>query len=178
VNKDQRSRRSRPQPVPVFNKRFAAALQRFGAALLETSAVSHSGIKGTKREDAFRDFIAERLPKRYGVASGEVVDQFNTAGPQLDVLIYDQTRNFSFSDGQIHVLPAEALLASIEIKSKLDSNEIRRSCEAARRLRALRPFKSVLGGGAISALSRRKVSGPATSTASSLMGRIWGRPNG
>jgi hypothetical protein len=147
------NKRSRPrppklksQPIPVFNTRFAAALNHFGAALLETSGITHTGIKGTKREDAFRNFLAERLPKRYGVASGEIVDQLNTTGPQLDVLVYDQTRDFSFSDGTIHVLPAEALLVSIEVKTKLDANEVRRCCEAARRLRALKPFKETLGG--------------------------------
>jgi hypothetical protein len=136
----------RSQPIPAFNTRFAAALNHFGAALLETSGIAHKGIKGTKREDAFRNFLAERLPKRYGVASGEVVDQLNTIGPQLDVLVYDQTRDFSFSDGTIHVLPAEALLVSIEVKTKLDANEIRKCCEAARKLRTLKPFKVALGG--------------------------------
>jgi len=136
----------RAQPVPVVNNRFAAALLRFGAALLETSAVTHTGIKGAKREDDLRAFIKERLPTRYGVATGEVVDQFNTSSPQLDVLVFDQTRNFSFSEGAGHVLPAEALLASIEVKSKLNAGEVEKSCIAARKLRALRPFKMGLGG--------------------------------
>ncbi len=141
-----KQKRARAQPVPVVNNRFAAALHRFGAAFLETSAVTHTGIKGTKREDALRVFIAERLPTRYGVATGEVVDQFNTSSPQLDVLVFDQTRNFSFSEGTGHVLPAEALLASIEVKSKLSAEEVKKSCIAARKLRALRPFKADLGG--------------------------------
>jgi hypothetical protein len=75
-----------------------------------------------------------------------VVDQFNVAGPQLDVLVFDQTRNFSFSDGEVCILPAEALLASIEVKSKLDAAEVERSSKAARKLRMLRPFKATLGG--------------------------------
>lgn len=137
---------ARAQPLPVVNNRFAAALQQFGAALLETSAVTHTGTKGTKREDALRAFIKERLPTRYGVATGEVVDQFNTSSPQLDVLVFDQTRNFSFSDGDGHVLPAEALIASIEVKSKLNAKEVEKSCIAARKLRALRPFKRGLAG--------------------------------
>jgi hypothetical protein len=83
---------------------------------------------------------------RYGVATGQVIDQLNVAGPQLDVLIFDRTRDFSFSDGDIHILAAEALLASIEIKSKLDSTEVRKSSEAARKLRALKPFKRPLAG--------------------------------
>jgi Domain of unknown function (DUF6602) len=138
--------RARSEPVPMVNNRFSAAVQRLGAALLESSADNHTGIKGTQREDAFRQFIADRLPKRYGVASGLVVDQFNTASPQLDVLVFDQTRNFSFNDGETQILPAEALLVSIEIKSRLNADEVSKICEAARKLRQLRPFKTALGG--------------------------------
>lgn len=130
----------------MFNNRFAAALKRLGASLLASSADTHMGVRGENREGSFREFVAGRLPTRYGVASGLVVDQFNTASPQLDVLIYDQTRDFSFSDGDIHVLPAEALLVSIEVKSRLTSTVVGEVCEAARKLRMLKPHKISLGG--------------------------------
>jgi hypothetical protein len=95
------------------------------------------------------------------------VDQLNATGPQLDVLVYDQNRDFSFSDGTIHILPAEALLVSIEVKTKLDANGVRRCCEAARRLRALKPFKESLGGKDIGPRAQRF----ATCIASLLMRR-------
>jgi hypothetical protein len=151
----EKRRLPRPRPIPVFNKRFRGALIRFGADLLETSEIKNTSIKGTKREDAFRKFWAERLPQRYGVAAGEVVDQLNSSGPQLDVLVYDRTRDFSFSDGDIHILPAEALLASIEVKSKLDANEVAKSCKAAKKLRALCPFRAPLGGRDIGATTNQ-----------------------
>jgi len=72
--------KSAKKAEPVFSTRFASALSHFGATLLETSGIAHSGIKGTK--DAFRNFLEERLPRRYGVACGEVVDQHNSIGPQ------------------------------------------------------------------------------------------------
>lgn len=165
------------KPIPAFNARFAAALNHFGAALLETSAVGHSGIKGTKREDAFRLFLEQRLPKRYGVASGEVVDQLNTVGPQLDVLVFDQTRDFSFSDGAIHILPAEALLVSIEVKSKLNANEVKKSCDAARKLRSLRPFKLALAGIDIGTGNESRIL-CVTCTVCSPMNRTSWRPHG
>jgi hypothetical protein len=146
MQKVDKRRLPRPQPIPVFNKRFRGAPMRFGADLLETSEIKNTTINGTKREGAFREFWAERLPQRYGVAAGEVVDQLNSSGPQLDVLVYDRMRDFSFSDGDIHILPAEALLVSIEVKSKLDASEVAISCKAARKLRALCPFRAPLGG--------------------------------
>jgi uncharacterized protein DUF6602 len=154
IGTERRASFPRPKPISIVNDRFSAALKHLGAALLETSHVTNSGIKGGKREEAFRHFVQQRLPSRFGVATGEVVDQFNLSSPQLDVLIFDKMRDFSLSDGDIQILPAEALLASIEVKSKLTASEIRESSQAARKLRALRPFGSKLGGRDMGALEK------------------------
>jgi hypothetical protein len=140
--------RPRPKPVPVVNNRFSAALARFGAALLETSAIASTTSKGTKREDEFRRFLAERLPSKYGVTNGGIVDLLNQASPQLDALVFDQSRNFAFSGGEqdVKVLPAEALLVSIEVKSKLDAGEVMKSCAAAQKLRKFKPYRMPLAG--------------------------------
>jgi hypothetical protein len=42
-------------------------------------------------------------------------------------------RDFPFSEGNEHILPAEALLASIEVKSRLTGDEVRKSSEAAQK---------------------------------------------
>jgi hypothetical protein len=44
------------------------------------------------------------------------------------------------------VLPAEALLATVEVKSKLTADELSRSVEAAKKLRGLQPFGRPLAG--------------------------------
>jgi hypothetical protein len=46
----------------------------------------------------------------------------------------------------VGVLAAEALLASVEVKSVLTAQELEKSCTAARSLRALRPFGNALVG--------------------------------
>lgn len=136
----------RAHAVPVFTDAFLATAQELKAGVLRTRNVHHSGTKGAMREDSLATFLKAQLPKIYGVVSGETVDLDNRAGPQLDVLIYDQSRNFPFISNASVVLPAEALLASIEVKSKLNSAGIASSIEAVRRLRSLRPFKKELAG--------------------------------
>lgn len=89
------------------------------------------------------------LPGKYQVTSGIVVDTYNKHSPQLDVLIFDQTEDFPFSaaaDKGVGVLAAEALLASVEVKSRLTAQEIEKSCRAAKNLRALRPYGKALIG--------------------------------
>ena len=92
----------------------------------------------------------------YGVTAGEVVDLENHSGPQLDVLFYDRTRNFPFVSEHSVVLPSEALLASIEVKSRLNSGEVSDCLRKARNLQTLRPFKKPLAGRNIGDLKKSR----------------------
>jgi hypothetical protein len=91
-----------------------------------------------------RELFEEHLPTTFTVAGGEAVDLFQSHSPQLDVVIFDSSRNFAFYEGNSVILPAEALLVSIEVKSKLTKDEISKSLKAAAKLRELRPFKKKL----------------------------------
>lgn len=131
---------------PYLNDRFAAAIDRLGADFKASAKTKHTGIKGGEREDALRQFFRDRLPERFGVTSGEVVDLNGNTGPQLDILIYDRHADFPFNVGSQSILAAEALLASIEVKSKLSAPEVTKCAEAARKLRKLKPHDRELGG--------------------------------
>ena len=115
-------------------------------ALKKTSSIHHRGNKGSSREEALRAFFRERLPSNYAVGEGEVVDLNGQTSPQLDIMFYDQSVNFALVTGTTQILPAEALLSSIEVKSTLNSAEIEKSASAARKLRALQPYGRALGG--------------------------------
>lgn len=137
------SRKKLPRS-PYLNPRFSAALRDFGTAFLKTQAIKHAGARGAAREGPLLAFFRERLPSRYAVAKGEIVDLTGRTSPQLDLIFYDQTVNFTFSAEETAILPAEALLASIEVKTALTSTEITRSVRAALELRGLRPFGKAL----------------------------------
>lgn len=131
---------------PYLNARFAAAIQHFAADLKASAGTKHSVIKGGQREDSLIGFLRDRLPERFGVATGEVVDLNGLTGPQLDILIYDRHADFPFSTGSQTILPAEALLASVEIKSRLTSAEVAKCVEGAKKLRDLKPHDRDLAG--------------------------------
>jgi hypothetical protein len=131
---------------PFLNARFSAAVYEFGVALKKTASIQHRGNKGGAREEPLRTFFRDRLPNKYAVAEGEVVDLVGQTSPQLDIMIYDQSTNFALNDDLTKILPAEALLASVEVKSSLNKNEIEKSVRAARKLRQLRPYNRDLGG--------------------------------
>jgi hypothetical protein len=139
-------RRARIPRTPFLNSRFSAAVQEFGIALKKTSSIQHRGDKGRSREASLRAFFRERLPTNYAVAEGEVVDLIGQTSPQLDIMFYDRSANFALVSGTTEILPAEALLSSIEVKSMLNKAEIEKSVLAARKLRVLQPFGRCLGG--------------------------------
>jgi hypothetical protein len=123
-----------------------AALKRFSADFLESASFKHALSKGEEREVPVQTFFRSHLPEMFRVDKGEVVDILGQKSPQLDVLITDRMRNVPLRDGSIVIVPAEALLVSVEVKSRLTKDEIRSSLLAARQLRRLKPFKQPLSG--------------------------------
>jgi hypothetical protein len=126
-----RASRTKTPCSPFLNARFGAAVQEFGLALTKTSSIQHRGHKGGAREEELRKFFQERLPTNFAVVEGEVVDLMGNTSPQLDMMFYDQSVNFALISGSTHVLPAEAFLCSIEIKSLLPQAEIDKSIVAS-----------------------------------------------
>lgn len=56
-------------------------------------------------------------------------------------MIFDGQRNFAFYSQENYIIPAEALLVSIEVKSLMNATEIERSLKSAKRLGELKPFR-------------------------------------
>jgi hypothetical protein len=102
---------------------------------------------GETREQGLARFLSDRLPSKYKVARGEVIDAGGAQSGQTDILIYDGSSTAPVLTGAngLVLLPAEALLASIEVKSNLSREELRRSVGGIAKLRKLRPFASPWG---------------------------------
>ncbi|NIY95558.1 MAG: hypothetical protein HWE39_19710 [Oceanospirillaceae bacterium] len=132
--------------TPYLNPQFGAAVKDFGLSFLKTQSINHRGSKGTAREGVLGTFFREQLPGRYSVTEGEVVDLYGRSSPQLDLMFYDSSVDFPFRTAGADILAAEALLSSIEVKSKLTKAEIEKSVKAARKLRKLKPFGRPLAG--------------------------------
>lgn len=131
---------------PYLNAKFKAAALEFGVALINTASINHTGNKGGAREEALRNFFRNRLPKRFAVTEGEAIDLRGQTSPQMDLMFYDQNQCFKLNVETTSILPIESLLATIEVKSALNTGEISKSIEAAKKLRSLKPFNSSLAG--------------------------------
>jgi hypothetical protein len=107
--------------------------------------VPHEGEKGGVRERRVRDFFAEHLPGKYGVASGHIIDRTGAASLQEDVVIFDRLGCPTLrADQYYHIFPCESVYATVEVKSKLTTSEIDACVKHTHRLRSL--FRGDGGG--------------------------------
>lgn len=86
------------------------------------ASTEHPGLKGDGIEMAVRRFLRAHLPQSIGIATGHVMDSEGTVSKQLDVILYDATKTpilFSDHDATHRLIPAEGVLAVIEVKAKL-----------------------------------------------------------
>jgi hypothetical protein len=101
---------------------------KIASALTELKSVSkvkHPLLTGELRESFITNLLNHFIPERYGIGSGVIVNPFGKQSKQWDIIIYDKdilpTFVFEMSRG---LFPAEAVLAVIEVKSKLTKVEL------------------------------------------------------
>jgi hypothetical protein len=134
-----------PKKAPRHNSQQLSERMKEAAAQLaldftQATAIGHAGERGSRREESVRKFLADRLPAGYAVKTGFAFDARDTQSRQLDVLIYRVRDTPFLLPGDPAFVPCESLLAAIEIKSELTTDEVRDALEIARSIRALRPF--------------------------------------
>jgi len=132
------------KPNAAVTKTIQAAVLEVVSGFLRSGGFHHTGTIGTERENPVQKFFKEHIPGKFTVCRGEAVDLHEKHSPQMDVIIFDSQNNYAFVSGDSLLLPAEALLVSIEVKTKLDKQEIEKALNSARKLRELRPFKKPL----------------------------------
>lgn len=99
----------------------------------------HSGVIGSAREGAVARFLREHLPERFVVTTGQAVDASGLLTPQLDLILYDSHLSAPLLRHPTgpELVPAEALIAVVEVKSKFTREEATRCVRAATSLSQL-----------------------------------------
>jgi hypothetical protein len=127
---------------PVFKAVLDTAAKQLHVASEEATAFQHTGIRGDERAAALAKFLREHLPANIGVAKGEAIDFRGRRTGQLDIIVYDADMAAPITSRSENVLvPAESLLAVIEVKTTLTQNDLSTSYDAAKKVRGLHPFK-------------------------------------
>lgn len=126
-----------------------AALMRHELAGLRI-AFSHAGIKGGGGEAIVRNFLRTRLPISIGITSGQVIDSQSGISRELDVILYDALRTpmlFTSPQEGRHLVPVEAVIAVVEVKSQLTSGDLTdvvKNCRSVKSLQRVAFFPTAI----------------------------------
>jgi hypothetical protein len=94
--------------------------------------------RGQPGEKAVRDFLSTRLPGRYGVGEGLVIDASGGQSRQCDVVIYDRERApILSSETGLTIWPFESVYAVAQVKSKLTLSDLESAVEDIASFKAL-----------------------------------------
>jgi hypothetical protein len=100
----------------------------------------HPGEFGSYREKIIHDWLRLYLPKKYGIASGFVINSENKISNQCDIIIYDlyNTPQIQTEENQ-KFFPIETILAIGEVKSDINSfAELKKFVEKLSKVKKMR----------------------------------------
>jgi len=139
-------------PIQGFTQFLTARremLDNYDKAKTQSKKHKAATYHGNAAEAYFRKWLIDFLPKRYGVTSGYIVSQGlsnDDKVPHYDVIIYDQfeapilwveeTPDHS-KGGRSLAIPAEYVMAVLEIKSTLTTTSINKSIKQLEELKPL-----------------------------------------
>lgn len=111
-----------------------SALDDFRAS----ASVHHAGTKGRAREIAVSRLFQPFVPEWVRLTSGHLADSYNGQTGQLDVIMHDPRLLAPVMfDPACSIVPIEASLAVIEVKSRLDATGVREALSHANSVRGL-----------------------------------------
>ena len=103
---------------------FQLIAKRLRIDFEESGLAKHPGTKGTNREHRLAEFLRDKLPAQYGVATGEVVFRDGSMSNQTDIIIYDRIRSPVLYSEASQIVPIDGTFGTIEVKSYLSKEEL------------------------------------------------------
>lgn len=104
---------------------FAQASLKLRKDFEELSVVPHNALKGGEAEKLVRTFLKEHLPRRFDVGGGFIIDRLDNVSKQTDVIIYDALNCPVYRASEdAGIFPSDNVAATVEVKSRLDKNEL------------------------------------------------------
>lgn len=98
----------------------------------------HGTIVGSGTEHGWYGYLAGFLPKRYGVASGKVIDCRGHQSEQIDLIVYDAFYSpLLFNVGDATFVPAESVYAVFEVKQSLNKTNLKAAAKKVASVRRL-----------------------------------------
>jgi hypothetical protein len=100
------------------------------------SNLTHNGVKGSVLEILISKLFRPLLPSDIGVGTGQIIEQHSgRMSTQMDIILYDKSIVPPiFFDETTGIFPIEAVLYTIEVKTKLNATELSVAHDSAKLL--------------------------------------------
>jgi hypothetical protein len=123
-------------------KQYFIEKSRQLAALADMSICQHSGLIGSHREQIYRLYLQEILPKKYAVGRGMIYGKSHKS-KETDIVIWDSLNypNLPMSDHSFFFV--ESVKAVIECKSKWSNKEFDNVTDKCKSIKSVVPQKSI-----------------------------------
>jgi len=114
----------------LLRGKIAAAIAQARAA----AKITHKGVKGAVLEILLSKLFRPLLPADIGIGTGQIIDAYgNTPSPQIDIVIYNKAiLPPILIDESVGLFPIESVLYTIEVKTKLNSRELKTAHASAK----------------------------------------------
>ncbi len=141
--------------MSILRKTLAAKVRYVIDISRQLGELEHAGTKGRWRELFLSELIEPILPNGVSATTGVLIDSKGTQSKQLDIIIYssDLLPPILRSNEQ-SLIPVDAAIQVIEVKSRLDADEMRDCINKAESVKSLfllgagneypQPFNSIL----------------------------------
>lgn len=113
--------------IDFLSNWFDSVIEQLDLLAKQRAAIKHPRYRGDSREQDFKDLLKKTLPHAISISNGFVTNEYATISQEQDCLLLDsrQATTLVRSEKAIYY-PIESVLASIEIKSKLNLSELRK----------------------------------------------------
>jgi hypothetical protein len=125
-------------PNNAFRTSFVLKCKAAVAEARAAGALEHPGIKGAVREILVGKMIEPILTPEVKIGTGQLVSYTGEISPQVDVVLYNPSiMPRVVFDAALGLFPVESVLYSLEVKSILSKQLLKKSISDAREIRKL-----------------------------------------
>ncbi|QGZ50381.1 hypothetical protein GPZ77_20245 [Streptomyces sp. QHH-9511] len=118
---------------------LSSVAKRMRADFDQSVAFQHRAQTGEVREVIVRDFCEGYLPGHVeALHSGEIISVDGDVSPQCDIVIVDRSTPSFTNLGGYRIVPSECVYGVIEVKTKLDKQQLFDACEKIRSVKQLK----------------------------------------
>lgn len=120
----------------VIQKRISVIIGNLIRDVNSITDLNHPGIKGTLVESFNKNILDSFLTSQFGIGYGVIVNHLGVQSDQTDIIIYDKRILPPFIiAGDLGAYPIESVVATIEVKMKLDKPKLLQAEKSAKKLR-------------------------------------------